>query len=500
MLYSSILYQSRFNPHAIAVSYGKHDLTYAEFSVHIEKITCRLNALTLRSSACVAVNIVHPYLHWLVLIALGRLGLVSVSVPDVDKPGLLALLQAGTVLTDQDKSASGETLFIKVDAHWLTQALDDSSGFTERNQEPNDAVRIILSSGTTGISKKILFTNDQLQKRLKNAVVVCGLSPTSRTMVTVGLDTLGGFQLPLSTWTSGGRAVLFIPGENLYQAVMRSDVNYLVMAPVQLGQFVEALPKDSQPITGLTVLVGGSALPPSISHKARLRLTPSLFVGYGSTEAGLVSYARAELADRYSGATGYVLPWSEVQVVDASGHQVPNGCAGELRIRNEGCVTGYLGAGDASKGTSTHSTPEETFKEGWFYPGDAGVLSDTGMLSIVGRTQELMNMGGVKIAPSMIEDVLLACPGVSDIAAFSMEQLNGTDLPWVAVVRGENYQQAILASSFQQQFPELPPLRFANIDKIQRNGMGKVLRNELRSLVQRELEQASNRIKEPQLG
>lgn len=487
MLYSSILFHSRLNPHAIAVSYGKQDVTYAEFSTHIEKITCRLNGLALRTSACVAVNVAHPYLHWLVLIALGRLGLISVSVPDIDKPGLLALLQAGTVVTDQDRSASGETLFIKVDAHWLTQVLDDSSGFKERNYEPNDAVRIILSSGTTGISKKILFTNDQLQKRLKNAVVVCGLSPTSRTMATVGLDTLGGFQFPLMAWISGGRAVLFIPGENLYQAVIRSEVSYLVMAPVQLGQFVESLPKDSQPIAGLTVLVGGSALPQLISHKARLRLTPSLFVGYGSTEAGLVSYAPAALADRFPGATGYVLPWSEVQVVDPSGHGVPNGSAGEVRIRSEGCVTGYLGAVEASGGTDIHSTPGETFKDGWFYPGDAGVLSGTGILSIVGRTQELMNMGGVKIAPSMIEDVLMACPGVSDIAAFSMEQLNGTDLPWVAVVRGENYQQAILASRFKQQFPELPPLCFANIDKIQRNGMGKVQRNELRTLVKHAL-------------
>lgn len=487
MLYSSILFQARLNPHAVAVSYGKQDVTYAEFSAHIEKITCRLNGLALRPSACVAVNVAHPYLHWLVLIALGRLGLVSVSVPDVDKSGLLELLQASTVLTDQDRGASGETLFIKVEAHWLTQELDDSPGFKKRNHQQHDAVRIILSSGTTGTSKKILFTNDQLQKRLKNAVVVCGLSPTSRTMVTVGLDTLGGFQLPLSTWTSGGRAVLFIPGENLYQAVIRSDVNYLVMAPVQLGQFVEALPKDSQPIAGLTVLVGGSALPQSISHKARLRLTPSLFVGYGSTEAGLVSHAPAALADRFPGATGYVLPWSDVQVVDPSGHEVPNGSAGEVRIRSEGCVPGYLGEGNASKGTYVHGTPEESFKEGWFYPGDAGVLSNTGMLSIVGRTQELMNMGGVKIAPGMIEDVLLACPGVSDIAAFSMEQLDGTDLPWVAVVRGENYQQAILATRFKQQFPELPPLRFANIDKIERNGMGKVQRNELRILVKHAL-------------
>ena len=77
-------------------------------------------------------------------------------------------------------------------------------------------------------------------------------------------------------------------------------------------------------------------------------------------------------------------------------------------------------------------------------------------------------------SPGVVEDALLGCAGVTDIAAFSLDQSDGTDIPWVAIVRGQNYQQTVLALRFKERFPDLPPLRFANVDTIQRNGMGKI--------------------------
>src|SRR5690606_18054254 len=163
--------------------------------------------------------------------------------------------------------------------------------------------------------------------------------------------------------------------------------------------------------------------------------------------------------------------------VDATGTPVDKGFVGEVRIRSESCVMGYLDA------DATAANAEEVFRDGWFYLGDAGILSDTNMLTIVGRTKELMNFGGVKVAPDAIEAALRECPGVMDIAAFALDIVDGTDRPWVAVVRDHSYRQEELASRFRERFPELPKLAFSNIDSIPRNAMGKVMRNELSTLV-----------------
>ena len=111
------------------------------------------------------------------------------------------------------------------------------------------------------------------------------------------------------------------------------------------------------------------------------------------------------------------------------------------------------------------------------------MLSETGLLSIAGRVGDVINLGGVKIAPALIEEALFACPGVKDVAAFSLENEDGAEGLWLAVVRGDAYVQDALISRYRDQF-KLPTPNFVDVDMIPRNGMGKVLRNVLRDSVQ----------------
>ena len=78
------------------------------------------------------------------------------------------------------------------------------------------------------------------------------------------------------------------------------------------------------------------------------------------------------------GAVGFVTPGTAVQIVDRSGTVLPPGQEGLVRIRSDYAVDGYLG------------NPEETaqtFRDGWFYPGDIGTLGVDDLLIITGREQ-----------------------------------------------------------------------------------------------------------------
>lgn len=490
--YTTILYHSRFNPHAIAVSFGDRNISYAQFVRDIERVTKRLHNKELPKTGRAIIHVGHPYLHWLLLLALGRIGMTSVTVYDIEKPGLLDLIQPDVVLTSAATNPS-DMRFHQVNTDWLSAESDTLPAFVDQSHNYDDPFRMVLSSGTTGIPKKILLTHGQFQSRLKSTASGSGFSPTTRATSLVGFDTIAGLQVPMAAWFTGGRVILQMPDVSFYETVVKHDVTYAFMSPVQLEHAMKSLPQKAWPVQNLTISVGGSTLPGVVAEKALRRLAHSLVMLYGSTESGIVTRGHVGFSNDKVTIASYVVPEVDVQIVDEAGNTVPNGLTGEIRIRSESCVTGYLDSNRDAAGT------EEVFRDGWFYPGDAGILSPAGMLTIVGRTKELMNFGGVKVSPNLIEEILRTCPGVKDIAAFAMDLSDSTDQPWVAVVRDENYHQDTLAARFKQRFPELPPLAFANIDAIPRNQMGKIQRDDLRKLVKQSLKQTISKSNMTQL-
>jgi len=475
--FSSILHRARCAPHAIAVSVGTQDVGYGQFARDIERVTRQLAARVQHRSGLAMVHIGHPYLHWVTTIALGRLGMSTVSA--VDAAHTPAMIGPDLIVADAQDSVADPRLIV-ASADWIGAASDALPPFADIEHDAEAPFRLMLSSGTTGTPKKILLSHAQVQARLHSNAAGAGmLGEATSSMILVGIDTVAGFAFPMATWFLGGRVVMWIAGEDVYQTILGKRVNFAFMAPVQLELLANALPPAAWPVPELTVSVAGSSLPRLVSERARARLTPSLRIMYGSTEAGLVAACHAGLADAIPGATGFVRPDVDLQIVDQEGRVLPFGQTGEVRCRKLGCVTRYLDASDVDN--------DETFRDGWFYPGDAATLSADGLLSIVGRTRELMNFGGVKMLPNQIEAVLAACPGVQDLAAFALEQDGAVATPWVAVVRGPDYDQSQLAAAFARAFPQLPAIRFVHADLIPRNAMGKVQRNAIREQVQRTL-------------
>jgi acyl-CoA synthetase (AMP-forming)/AMP-acid ligase II len=480
--YPTILFHSRVNPESVAVAFGSQEVTYREFVRDIERATRQLASRVPPGPRLAMVALVHPYLHWVLTIALGRVGITSVSGYDPAGSGLLDLVKADLVFIDNQTVAADER-FVEVTADWIGLEADQLPPFVDPDHAADAPLRLVLSSGTTGTPKKILLTHALNQYRLHGMGLLASFQGNrSRSMTLVGLDTAGGYQFPTTTWFLGGCAVLYMPGEDPYQTIVRHGVTYAFMSPVQLEQLVGAMPARAWPLPGLTISVAGSRLPRRVSEMARARLTGSLVLIYGSTEAGMLATAHAGITDSMPDVTGIVRPDVEVQIVDPAGNPVPPGTVGELRSRSLEGIDQYLDAG--TSGTDS----EGQFRDGWFYPGDAAVLSDDGMLTVVGRTIELMNLGGVKLSPNVIEEALAACPGVVDIAAFALEQQGGVATPWVAVVRGPGYDQAALAAAFQRAFPRLPALKFVHADVIPRNQMGKIQRNIIQERVRRTLQ------------
>lgn len=101
---------------------------------------------------------------------------------------------------------------------------------------------------------------------------------------------------------------------------------------------------------------------------------------------------------------------SEVQLIDADGGPCTvRGSKGIVRIRN-----GYMASGYIAEPKAT----EKAFRDGWFYPGDQGWWGPAGELVIGGRLDEIINLGGEKIDPNAVDDVLCSVHGITGAASF----------------------------------------------------------------------------------
>jgi acyl-CoA synthetase (AMP-forming)/AMP-acid ligase II len=172
----------------------------------------------------------------------------------------------------------------------------------------------------------------------------------------------------------------------------------------------------------------------------------------------------------HPGAVGYVHPGVEVQVVDEDDVPLPPGTEGILRVRSENCVEQYFG--DATGSASV-------FKGGWFYPGDVGSVSREGLLSVAGRTNELINHGGLQVNPHVIEDVLLSFEGIGEAAAFGAPDAMGITQIWAAIVPKKPVDSAAVFAHCSERLAESTPRFIIQMKSLPRNDAGKILRNEL---------------------
>ena len=119
----------------------------------------------------------------------------------------------------------------------------------------------------------------------------------------------------------------------------------------------------------------------------------------------------------------------------------------------------------------------ESFRHGWFYSGDTGLLNIHGQLVLAGRSSELINCGGTKIDPVLIDSFIQSQPGVEDAAVFGYQNAYGIQAVAAALIVPADFAFAALQKSIATRFGRhAVPERFIVMKQIPRNEMGKIQR------------------------
>ena len=165
----------------------------------------------------------------------------------------------------------------------------------------------------------------------------------------------------------------------------------------------------------------------------------------------------------------------ELQIVDDTDQPLPNGEIGIIRWRREFQARSYFRNPEASR---------RAFRDDWYYPGDMGFMAGDGHLHLAGRSSELINAGGVKLNPAKIDAILQASPLVSDAAVFAFETRGIRGLS-VAVVPSPTFDLEEFRNLVLKESRGLQPDFVVQVERVPRNAMGKVLREEIANELRR---------------
>lgn len=458
-----ISFQARLRPEALALIMPARAVTFADFDRDITRVAAALGDMRVEPDEAVAVAIADGYCQWLMMLALARRRIASAPAHDVacrlritDRPG-----------------EPGESNVVRTPPDWFAKALQapPKTSAVSPSRPRDGLAHVLRTSGTTGPAKRIGLTWQIAEAIIRNTSVAYGTGQDGRWLALTGAATILGFALSLGAWATGN-TVLLLGGRPLNAesiSVLRPTL--IGMVPFQLRDLLSALPPAFSTPQPLTLVTGGSPLPWTLAQQARSRLTRDIRSVYGTSECGAVAIADAFVLERQPNAAGYLLPGVEVQIVDGTGQPVAPGESGEVRIRSGRTVAGYIA--DAEQTAAQ-------FRNGWFHPGDVGRLYDDGLLSIEGRIDEQINLGGEKVLPSLIEQEVLRCPGVIDAAAFSVPDRSGLERCWLSVVTNAEFAGERLERCVSEHLPWLRNLLWVTVQSIPRNAMGKIDRNQLR--------------------
>ncbi len=361
-------------------------------------------------------------------------------------------------------------------------SLGDGSAETELSvPQGQDLAEVLFSTGTTGKSKGIMLSHRNNMAIAEN--VICGLDMPADNVEIIPMPTSHshGLRRTYSNLVNGS-AVVFCDGvvaiKRMFNLMDEHGVNAMDLSPSMLS-IIFKLSKDrlGEYADVLSYVQLGSA-PLAEEDKTNLaRLLPRtrLYNFYGSTEAGCSCLLDFGSMSGKKNCIGRPAVNARFVMVDDERNPIESSPDNMGLIASAGDINmmGYFNAPELTA---------QTMSDGFIYTSDLGYIDDEGLVYMLGRKDDVINFGGVKIAPEEIESAVNKSPLVKECALIPVDDPISGQVPKLFVVLEDDidydakefrkFLQSVVDANKQPQSVEL-------LDSIPRTSNGKIRRKEL---------------------
>jgi acyl-CoA synthetase len=356
---------------------------------------------------------------------------------------------------------------------------------TPPDDDPDKIVYLAFTSGTTGVPKGVMHSDNTLLANGRAMVadwkhdastILLSLSPMSHHIGTVALEQMmaAGFELVVNDPPAGMKPLDWI---------LETRATYIMGVPTHAIDVLAEVKRrgsvDKRHAMGSVRLfyMAGSPIPSEVAQAfLDMGITPQNI--YGMTENGSHQYTLpTDDAKTIVETCGRACAGYETRIFGQENpdEEVPAGTIGEIGTRGALLMLGYF---------DNQATTEDSFNRGgWFMSGDLGVLDERGCLRIVGRKKDLIIRGGHNIHPARIEDLAHRHAAVQKAAAFGVPDPRLGEKACLAVIVREGAKldaQEMLEHLHRAGLSKFDmPEYFLAIDAFPLTPSGKILKREL---------------------
>lgn len=281
---------------------------------------------------------------------------------------------------------------------------------------PDDVALLLFTSGTSARPKLVPLSQRNLCVSAQNIAGALGLGHADRCLGVMPLFHIHGISSLLASLVSGGCYISMagFSADSFFSSLAEFRPSWYSASPTIHRAVLDQihLSRTDPRQSGLRFIRSASApMPLHLIADIETVFDVPFIEAYGMTEAApQIASNRITPFERKPGSVGKAAG-PEIAIVDEAGHLVPSGTTGEVVIRGANVMHGYDGDPAAN---------EAAFVDGWLRTGDMGHLDAEAYLFVTGRLKDIINRGGEKISPALVEQVLLDHPAIEQAVVFGV--------------------------------------------------------------------------------
>lgn len=363
----------------------------------------------------------------------------------------------------------------------FTDVVNGTSKASYVAPEQGQVADILFTTGTTGAPKGVSLSYNNLSAAARNINAFIGNTSSDVELLALPVSHSFGLGRLRCSLSKGATVVMlgtFANVKKFFKEMARCQVTMFAMVPASWG-FIKKMSgkyigKFAEQLKYIEI---GSSFMPVEDKELLMSLLPNtrICMHYGSTEASRSAFMEFHTYKDNLLSIGKASPNVEIKIFTTQGTPAALGEEGEVCVKGEHVTCSYW-----------NETPERfasDFYDGYFRTGDCGTMDAEGNIYLKSRIKEIINVGGKKVSPMEVEDILNTIPGIKESACIG--------IPDPGIVLGEVVKAFIVADDnlsdeeiMKQLRPQLEvyklPIEIERINAIPKTGSGKIQRLSLK--------------------
>lgn len=468
----------------IAVVDGDRRYRYQDLWREAAILADRLDRMTLPPNSRVAVLLPNSLQSVAALLAIARLAHcclpLNVGLKSTELAAIFARCKVGAAFCDR---STAERLPAGVRALPVESVLADHPCAGAQNTDTSatapcgtaaDPARdfvCLSTSGSSGEPRLAVRSAGAVAANLERVGDALQVTPEDRFLAVVPFWHANGFSncllLPLARGASIVPIGRFLPRQAL-ESIVSEGVTVVVGSPFVFKALSQVAGPGGESRSGLAGvrawISSGAALPAELDERLRGQGIEVRQL-YGSSETGTICLSEA--ARREPGSVGRPLAGVEVRIVDEQGLAMPAEAGGEIEVRSDALFEGYLGEAPRSR----------RLPDGFYRTGDLGRRNRAGEIVLLGRSDAMINVSGVKVDPREVQTILESLPGIGQALVHGSRDAAGLTRIRALLVRNADVSAEQVLAYCRGRLAEYKlPRVIEFVDEIPQDLMGKTTR------------------------